>query len=54
LCKINIQSIIRAFRKLRAVETKIAKLNKNITQINEKLAQGTKNSFLYTQVDKLN
>jgi exonuclease III len=52
-CKIHLQSIIRAFRRPKAVENKISKLNKDITQLNERLAQDSENSFLHTQVDRL-
>src|SRR6185295_6754400 len=51
--KVHIQSIIRAFRKLKATENKITKLNKNITQLKERLAQNSENGFLYLQIDKL-
>ena len=52
-CKIHIQSIIRAFRKPRAVENKIAKLNKKINYLKERLACNSENSFLNNQVDSL-
>jgi exonuclease III len=53
-CKIRLQSIIRAFRKPKATENKITKLNKSITQLNERLVHEADNIFLHTQVDKLN
>jgi hypothetical protein len=52
-CKVRIQSIIRAFRKPKAMENKITKLNKNITQLKERLAYNSENSFLYNQIDRL-
>jgi exonuclease III len=54
LCKVYIQSIIRAFRKPKAPESNIAKLNKQITQINEKIIRNASNSHLLIQADNLN
>ncbi|CAG8837921.1 27625_t:CDS:1, partial [Racocetra persica] len=52
--KVQIQSIIRAFRKPRVTENKIAKLNKNITQLKERLAHNSENNHLLSQIDTLN
>ena len=54
LCKIYVQSIIRAFRKPKASESKIAKMNKDITKLNEEIAADSSRENLAESIEELN
>src|ERR1043165_5321103 len=54
ICKVYIQSIIRAFRKPRTTESKIAKLNTEITKLSEKLASSSNTVNSFSLLDELN
>ena len=53
-CKIYLQSIMRAFRKPKAPENKISKLNNEITKINEEIANSSQKDYLTSNLDELN
>ena len=48
------QSIIRAFRKPKASESKIAKMNKDITKLNEEIAADSSRENLAESIEELN
>ena len=52
--KICIQSIIRAYKKPKAPEKNISKLNRKITDLNKSLASNFENSNIRLQIDNLN
>jgi len=51
--KIQLQSIIRAYKKPKATENNIMKLNRKITDLNKKLANNSSNNSLQAQADNL-
>ena len=53
LYKIYLQSIIRAFRKPKAPENKIAKLNNEITKLSERIASSINAENLFPDLDEL-
>ena len=54
ICKVYIQSIIRAFRKPKTTESKISKLNNKITKLSERIAFSTNTESLRSSYDELN
>ena len=52
--KIYIKSIIKAFRKPKAPEDKIERLNKKVSQTKEAIAKNPNQTYIFTILDTLN